>query len=134
MKCPYCAGNTKVLDKRENKEGITRRRRECLKCSKRFTTYERIENRLVVVKKDQRREPFNHEKLKRGIIKACEKRPISQDKIDKIVVNIEAKLREYKKNEISSKIIGELIISKLKKLDQVAYVRFASVYREFPDL
>jgi len=134
MRCVYCFGKTRVLDKRESKENAIRRRRECTKCKKRFTTYERIETRMMVIKKDGRREPFNREKIKAGIEKACEKRPISQDKVEKIVVEIEAVLRSYHKPEVSSKIIGNLIIKKLKKLDNIAYIRFASVYKEFDDV
>jgi transcriptional repressor NrdR len=133
MKCPYCLTNTKVLDKRESKDA-TRRRRECLKCKKRFTTYERIETHLVVIKKDGRREPYIRDKIKNGILKACEKRPISQEKIDKCVSEIEEQIKNLGKNEIQSKIIGETIIKKLKKLDKIAYIRFASVYLEFKDV
>ncbi|MEM2933180.1 MAG: transcriptional regulator NrdR [Candidatus Pacearchaeota archaeon] len=132
MICPYCSGNTKVLDKRDT-EDVTRRRRECLKCGKRFTTYERIETNVRVIKKDNRREPFDREKLLIGIMKACEKRPISQDTIEKAVAEIEAKIRGYGP-EIPSRVIGELVMKKLKKLDKVAYIRFASVYREFEDI
>lgn len=135
MRCPYCESETRVVDKRESSEFITRRRRECLKCKKRFTTYERIESKnIMVLKKDKRREPFNRDKLKSGILRACEKRPVSLDEIEKIVNEIEARLREEGKNEISSKFIGELIMKKLKKLDKVAYIRFASVYRDFKDV
>lgn len=137
MKCPFCGNTeTKVLDKRETGDlEVTRRRRECLKCRKRFTTYERIETiGLFVVKKDGRREQFNLEKLKNGILKACEKRPISMEKIEQTVYSIEAELKAKNKKEIQSKEIGELIMKKLKKLDKVAYIRFASVYREFQDL
>ena len=133
MKCPFCSAETKVIDKRDT-EDITRRRRECLnsKCKKRFTTYERAEINLMVIKKDKRREPFNREKLKTGMIKACEKRPVSQENIEKVINEIEAKLRAY--DEIESKMIGSLVMKKLKKLDKIAYVRFASVYREFEDI
>ena len=137
MKCPFCGNSeTKVLDKRETEDlEVTRRRRECLKCKKRFTTYERTETiDLFVVKKDSRRENFTREKLKNGILKACEKRPISMEKIEQTVDSIEAELKAKKKKEIQSKEIGELIMRKLKKLDKVAYIRFASVYREFQDL
>ncbi|MBS3073407.1 transcriptional regulator NrdR [Candidatus Pacearchaeota archaeon] len=135
MRCPYCEGETRVIDKRESSEFITRRRRECLKCKKRFTTYERIESKnIMILKKDKRREPFNRDKLKSGIIRACEKRPVSLDEIEKVVNEIEARLREEGTNEISSKFIGELIMKKLKKLDKVAYIRFASVYRDFKDV
>lgn len=134
MKCPFCSSDTKVVDKRDA-EDATRRRRECLnaRCKKRFTTYERAEINLIVIKKDKRREPFNREKLKIGMIKACEKRPISQEQIEKAINEIETKLRSYG-NEVESKAIGELMIRKLKKIDKIAYVRFASVYREFEDI
>lgn len=134
MKCPYCFNETKVLDKRDAQD-ITRRRRECLnkKCKKRFTTYERIETNVRVIKKDKRREPFSREKLVAGIIKACEKRPISQETIEKTINEIEAKIRAYGP-EVPSKFIGELVMKHLKKLDKVAYIRFASVYREFQDM
>ncbi|MFH0936594.1 MAG: transcriptional regulator NrdR [Candidatus Woesearchaeota archaeon] len=137
MRCPYCSSlKTQVVDKREsgNNSEITRRRRECLKCKKRFTTYERLEStNLIVIKKDKRREPFNHEKLKNGLIRACEKRPISSNKIEEITDKIENKLRDKKTKEISSKLIGKLVMDELKKLDKVAYIRFASVYQEFHD-
>jgi len=137
MKCPFCSNKeTKVLDKRETEDlQATRRRRECLKCRKRFTTYERIETiNLFVVKKDGRRESFNIDKVKNGILKACEKRPISIEKVEKCVNSIEAELKSNKDKEVPGKKIGELIMKKLKKLDKVAYIRFASVYREFEDL
>ncbi len=137
MKCPYCSSiETRVLDKRETTDQqITRRRRECLRCGKRFTTYERIEMPdIVVIKKDKRREHFNREKLKTGIVKACSKRPISMDTIENIVDDIERKLRQYRKNEIKSSLIGEMVIKKLRSLDKVAYIRFASVYRDFDDI
>jgi transcriptional repressor NrdR len=137
MRCPFCRNpETKVLDKRETEDlQVTRRRRECLKCKKRFTTYERTETLdLFVVKKDGRREQFNSEKLKNGILKACEKRPISIEEIERTIDSIEAELKAKNKKEILSKEIGELIMRKLKKLDKVAYIRFASVYREFQDL
>ncbi|MCX8147408.1 MAG: transcriptional regulator NrdR [Candidatus Woesearchaeota archaeon] len=136
MRCPYCSSEeTRVLDKRESIPGIVRRRRECLKCQKRFTTYEKIEALdLYVIKKDGRREPFNREKLMNGILKACEKRPISHDTIEKTVSSIEAELLNKKKKEVSSREIGEMVMKMLKKLDKVAYIRFASVYREFKDL
>ena len=137
MKCPFCGNDeTKVLDKRETEDlEVTRRRRECLKCKKRFTTYERIETiDLFVVKKNGDREHFNIEKIKNGIIKACEKRPISIEEVEKTISNIEAELKEKNKKEILSKEIGELVMRKLKKLDKVAYIRFASVYRDFQDL
>lgn len=136
MKCPYCnSEDTKVVDKRETeKHGVTRRRRECLKCKKRFTTYERIEIDLMVLKKDNRREQFDREKLKRGILRACEKRPISQNIIEKTLEDIEASLRKLKTNEVGSSVIGEKVMKKLKSLDKIAYIRFASVYRDFQDL
>jgi len=125
---------TKVIDKR-NVNDLTRRRRECLKCKKRFTTYERVEDfDLMIVKKDGRRESFDREKLKSGILKACEKRFVSADKISKMIDEIETKLRSHDKTEIPSKIIGELVMNKLKQLDKVAYIRFASVYRDFKDV
>jgi transcriptional repressor NrdR len=134
MRCPYCNSDTKVLDKRDV-EALTRRRRECLnlKCSKRFTTYERVETNLRIVKKDKRRETFNREKLKMGLTKACEKRPVSHEQIEKAVCEIEARLRSCG-DEIPSKFVGELVMRKLKSLDKVAYIRFASVYRDFQDI
>lgn len=136
MKCPYCnEKESKVVDKRASPLNMIRRRRECLKCKKRFTTYERIENiDIIVVKKDGRRESFEREKLKKGILKACEKRPISIEKIDNTVNDIEIRLRSLKGKEVRSKIIGEFVMKALKKLDKVAYIRFASVYREFKDI
>lgn len=136
MHCPYCLNSdTKVLDKRDSGTEATRRRRECLSCSKRFTTYERVENvELSVIKKDEKRENFDRNKILSGMLKACEKRPISREKIEKIVNDIEAELRNLESTEIKSKKIGELVIRKLKKLDKVAYIRFASVYKAFADL
>ncbi len=135
MKCIFCSGETKVTDKRDS-DGETRRRRECLKCKKRFTTYERIEEpNFIVVKKDKSREPFSREKLKSGILKACEKRPIETEKIDNLINEIEMKIRDQiKGKEVESKIIGEIVIKALKKVDKVAYIRFASVYHDFQDL
>ena len=134
MKCIFCSSkNTKVTDKRESPDG-TRRRRECLKCKKRFTTYERPEKKeIIVVKKDGRREPFLTEKLKVGLTKACVKRPIPIKDIDKIVEEIEEKLRKRGK-EVKSAMIGDMVINRLKKLDKIAYIRFASVYRDFKDI
>jgi len=133
MKCIFCGSDTKVTDKRESPEG-TRRRRECLKCKKRFTTYEKPERKqIIIIKKDKRREAFSIEKIKSGIIKACEKRPISIEKIDKIIENIEEKLRK-KGKEVRSEDIGKMVMNKLKKLDKVAYIRFASVYKDFKDI
>jgi len=135
MKCIFCShSETKVIDSRES-EDITRRRRECLKCEKRFTTYERPEAiQVYVIKKDNSREPFNREKLRKGIIRACEKRPIPIEKIDSIINKVEAKLRTLNANEVHSKSLGEEVAKHLKQLDKVAYIRFASVYREFADL
>jgi len=135
MKCPYCGNiETRVTDKRDSgDEGTTRRRRECLKCNRRFTTYERPEIEIIVIKKDMRRENYNRDKLMTGIVRACEKRPVSREKIEKIINEIEERLRK-KGKEIKSKMIGELVIKALKKLDKVAYIRFASVYRDFQDI
>lgn len=137
MICPFCSNDfTRVIDKRESPNGkSTRRRRECQKCARRFTTFERVETLdLLVVKKDGKREAFDTLKIRSGIIKACQKRPVSADKIEKIIDEIESEVRKESIGEISSKKIGELVTRKLKKLDQVAYIRFASVYRQFADL
>ncbi len=137
MKCPFCGYlKDRVIDSRESENGLfIRRRRVCLKCKERYTTYEEIELKpLIVVKKDGRREKFSREKLLTGIQKACEKRPVSMDKINKIVEDIEGILRQKYENEGSSKEIGNLVIKKLKKLDKIAYIRFASVYQEFNDI
>ncbi|MEA2071639.1 MAG: anaerobic ribonucleoside-triphosphate reductase [Asgard group archaeon] len=137
MKCPYCQSpNTRVIDTRDSHDmKVNRRRRECLQCHKRFTTYERVEDvKLTIVKKDKRREPFDREKVKKGIIKACEKRPVSLEEIDEMVDEIESELRQMDEIEIEASIIGELVMEKLKELDEVAYIRFASVYRRFTDL
>ncbi|MBI2632543.1 transcriptional repressor NrdR [Candidatus Pacearchaeota archaeon] len=137
MRCPYCLhAETKVVDKRDsNEEGITKRRRECLKCGKRFNTLERLEIvGLRVIKKDGRREAFDKEKLKRGILKACEKRPISTETIEKMLLNVQEKLRKMGKKEVKSEVIGELVSKELKKVDKVAYIRFSSVYRDFRDV
>ena len=137
MKCPYCNyEETQVIDTRETENlETTRRRRECLKCNKRFTTYERVEEaEIIVVKKDGKRERFERQKLTNGILKACEKRNIPLDKIEKLVDDVESDLRKRDSVEVESKVIGEIAMKKLKKLDKVAYVRFASVYREFEDL
>ena len=137
MKCPYCHHkDTRVLDSREsNEETAIRRRRECQKCERRFTTYERLEtSNIIIIKKDGRREQFDREKLKKGILKACEKRPVPMEKIDKVIDDIEAKLITSGNSEVKSKFVGELLMRHLKRLDKVAYIRFASVYREFADL
>jgi len=133
MKCIYCGSDTHVTDKRESPEG-TRRRRECLKCKKRFTTYEKSEHGdIIVVKKDGRREGFSREKIRNGIIKACEKRPIETKKIDEVVEEIEDSLRK-RGREVKTEVIGKMVMNKLKKLDDIAYIRFASVYMNFKDL
>lgn len=136
MKCPYCShADLEVLETREADESATRRRRVCRKCEKRFTTYERIENiDLAVIKKDNRREAFNREKLKQGIVKATEKRPISLDLVNQVVDEIEKELRLKETVEISSKTIGNLVLKKLKRIDKVAYIRFASVYLDFEEI
>ncbi|MCF7916989.1 MAG: transcriptional regulator NrdR [Candidatus Omnitrophica bacterium] len=137
MKCPYCNFNEdKVVDSRLTSEGSAiRRRRECNSCGRRFTTYEYVEKTpLMVVKKDGRREPFNQQKVLDGLIKACEKRAISVEKLEKIVSEIEIKLQKKFEQEVDSNHIGELVMEKLSKIDDVAYVRFASVYRQFKDI
>jgi transcriptional repressor NrdR len=137
MHCPYCLHKeTKVVDSRDIDEGKTiRRRRQCLKCKRRFTTYERIEPvNLLVVKADGTREFYDRNKILTGVLKACEKRPISQERIEKLVNKIELKLQSSFKKEVTSKKIGQLVISQLKRLDKVAYIRFASVYKSFGDI
>jgi len=137
MKCPYCTIiNNKVIDSRLSKDGrMIRRRRECLDCGRRFTTYEKLEDVLpMVVKKDGRREPFNREKIISGIRLACQKLPISMTKIEDFVDSLELHFQELGKKEVDSSQIGEKVISKLKEWDEVAYVRFASVYRQFKDI
>jgi transcriptional repressor NrdR len=137
MKCPFCGhAENKVIDSRISKDGkAVRRRRECLGCGKRFTTYEYVEDILpMVVKKDGRREQFDRQKILSGIKKACEKRPISMESIDKLVENVEQACQEVQAEEISSTLIGEKIMNELKMFDGVAYVRFASVYRQFRDV
>ena len=137
MKCPFCGhAENKVIDSRISKDGkAVRRRRECLCCGKRFTTYEYVEDILpMVVKKDGRREQFDRQKILSGIKKACEKRPISMEAIDKLVENVEQACQEVQAEEISSTLIGEKIMNELKMFDGVAYVRFASVYRQFRDV
>lgn len=137
MKCPYCGfSESKVIDSRPTEEGSAiRRRRECLKCNKRFTTYEKLESlSLVVIKKDMSRQQYNREKVLKGIITACEKRPISLAQMEKIADDIESNLLQTMTREIESRMIGELVMEKLKELDEVAYVRFASVYKRFDDI
>jgi len=135
MLCPYCnSPETKVTDKRDS-QAITRRRRECLKCGKRFTTYERIELDLNVIKKDGRREKFNPDKLRVGIEKAFEKRPIKTEEIERVVDEIESRIyRIAKDKDITTAKIGQIVMDGLKKKDKIAYIRFASVYREFADI
>ncbi len=137
MICPFCGfEKTSVVDKREGTGGkTTRRRRTCLKCGRRFTTFERVETLdLLVIKKDGKREIFDRSKLRSGIIKSCEKRPVSAQDIEKLIDEVESELRKDGKDEVLSKRVGELVIRKLKKLDEIAYIRFASVYRQFADL
>jgi transcriptional repressor NrdR len=137
MRCSYCGFlESKVIDSRESKKGISiRRRRECLSCKRRFTTYEKIEEiPYMVVKKDGSRQPFDTQKLLRGMMKACEKRPIQISQLEEIVEEIESLLQERPDKEIGVAEIGQLVMDRLKELDKVAYVRFASVYREFGDV
>jgi transcriptional repressor NrdR len=136
MKCPFCGHEeNKVVDSRPVQEGrAVRRRRECLDCSERFTTYEYVEAvTLTVLKSDERREPFDRQKVVQGIKLACNKRPVSIKKIESMVAEIEASLSELSKSEVTSKYVGELVMEKLKEVDEIAYVRFASVYRKFAD-
>ena len=137
MRCQYCGYlDSKVIDSRPTEEGSAiRRRRECLRCGRRFTTYEKIETSIVmVVKKDMRREVFAPEKIKSGLLHACQKRPVSMKDIDGIVEKVEIAVYSSGEDEFSSRRIGELVMEELKKLDEVAYVRFASVYRQFTDV
>lgn len=137
MRCPFCRNvEDKVIDSRMSVEGLSiRRRRECLKCGKRFTTYEYVEEApLMVVKRDGTRKRFDRDKIKTGIIKACEKRPVSMDKIEQIVEEIEREIQKKAEKEIMSTAIGNMVMAKLYDLDEVAYVRFASVYRRFKDV
>ncbi len=137
MKCPFCEHtDTKVIDSRHTEDGhAIRRRRECEKCNKRFTTYEKIEEVvMMVIKKDGSRETFDRNKVMGGIVKACEKRPVPVSEMEKIVDEIERGLNNMMEKEVSSTFIGELIMDKLKDIDEVAYVRFASVYRQFTDI
>ena len=137
MKCPFCGyEESKVIDSRPTDEGEKiRRRRECISCTKRFTTYEIIETvPIVVVKKDKSRQAFDRVKLFNGMLRACEKRPVSIDQIEKVVTDIETELQNSLDREVTSVHIGELVMDKLKGLDEVAYVRFASVYRQFKDI
>ena len=137
MKCPFCSNlDSKVIDSRPTDEGTKiRRRRECTNCGQRFTTYEIVESvPLIVIKKDNSREPFDRDKLFKGIMAACERRPVSAKKMEEVVSNIESKLQNSLEREVHSTQIGELVMESLKKLDEVAYVRFASVYRHFSDI
>ena len=137
MKCPYCSfSESKVIDSRPTEESSAiRRRRECLKCGKRFTTYEKLESiSLMVIKKDQSRQPYNREKVLKGIITACEKRPISLAQMETIADDIESELYQSMEREIDTTTIGEKVMDRLKNLDEVAYVRFASVYKRFDDI
>lgn len=137
MQCPFCSHlEDKVVDSRLSKEGeVIRRRRECLHCQRRYTTYERVEEIFpMVVKKDGRREPFDRQKIFSGLKKACEKRPVSIDLLESVVTRIEKKIQEMGETEIESRVVGEEVMRQLHELDPVAYVRFASVYREFKDI
>lgn len=137
MKCPFCGHpDSRVLDSRPTLDGTAiRRRRECIECGARFTTYERYELLpIIVVKKDGRRETFDRSKLLNGVLKACEKRPISYETLEKLVEEVELALQKQGSTEIPSKLIGELVMSKLRQIDQVAYVRFASVYKDFREI
>lgn len=137
MRCPYCSHEEdKVVDSRTSKEGrAVRRRRECLNCTRRFTTYEYVENiSLTIIKNDQRREPYERQKLMSGLTSACKKRPVSVKKIESIVDKIENQIEKMSKNEVPSSEIGKMVMTELYSLDEVAYVRFASVYRKFKDI
>lgn len=137
MRCPFCtADDTRVLDSRDSAEGaVIRRRRECEQCKRRFTTYERVEElNPLVVKKDGRREAFDRDKLLQGLKKACEKRPVSVDQLEQLILDLERKLQELGEKEVPSAAIGEMVMQRLPQLDEVAYVRFASVYRSFRDI
>ena len=137
MKCPFCGyEESKVIDSRPTDEGERiRRRRECLQCARRFTTYEIIESLpIIVIKKDKTRQSFSREKILNGMIRACEKRPVAMETIEKAIDDIEAEIQNSLDREVTSDKIGELVMSKLKEIDEVAYVRFASVYREFRDI
>lgn len=137
MKCPFCSyEEQKVIDSRPVEESNSiRRRRECLKCQKRFTTYEKVENvNIIVIKKDKTREDFDREKLLGGLLRACQKRPVSLKQLETIVNDIEAQISNSLDREVTSQYIGELVMAKLKDIDEVSYVRFASVYRQFKDI
>lgn len=137
MKCPYCNNSdTEVVETRDSEDlGTTRRRRECNKCTKRFTTYERVENvSLIVIKKDGRKEQFDREKLKHGLLKACEKTLVGIEDIEKVVDEVERELRGFDSVEVESKKIGQMVANRIKKIDKIAYIRFASVFRRFVDV
>ena len=137
MRCPFCAhGEDRVLDSRESKEGdVTRRRRQCLNCERRFTTYERIDEiPYMVIKKDGRREKFDRQKVLAGLLKACEKRPISMSRLAELVDEVESKIADSPERELATTEVGELLMRRLSGIDKVAYVRFASVYRDFQDV
>lgn len=136
MKCPFCGkDNTKVIDSRPTDDSSIRRRRQCDECGKRFTTYEKIESMpLIVIKKDNNREPYDREKIVAGIVRSCHKRPISMTRINDMVDDIEGQIFNMGEKEIPTTTIGSIVMDKLKDLDEVAYVRFASVYREFKDV
>lgn len=136
MKCPYCGKeNTRVIDSRPTDDSSIRRRRQCDECGKRFTTYEKVETLpLIVVKKDNNREPYDREKIVAGIVRSCHKRPISMKQINDMVDGIEGQIFNMEEKEIPTTTIGSIVMDKLKDLDEVAYVRFASVYREFKDV
>jgi len=137
LRCPFCGfEESKVIDSRPTDEGVSiRRRRECLKCSKRFTTYEKIETiPLMVIKKDKTRQAFDREKLLNGLLRACEKRPVSLHDLEKIADEIESIIYNSLEREVTSQQIGEMVMSRLKEIDEVSYVRFASVYRQFRDI
>jgi transcriptional repressor NrdR len=137
MKCPFCSHTEdKVIDSRSTSEDLAiRRRRECLACSKRFTTYEYVEKiPLMVIKKDGRREPFNKNKVLEGLVRACQKRPVGMDQLESLIEEVEKEIQKKYDREIDAKIIGQMVVERLSKLDDVAYVRFASVYRQFKDV
>ena len=137
MKCPYCQSeNTKVIDKRDVEDvGTTRRRRECLKCGKRFTTYERVEKiDLKVVKKDGRVEDYAREKIKKGVTKSVEKRPPTEEQVEELIDEVEQKLLNRQSKQISSSDIGQMVLTRLRKMDKIAYLRFASVFLEFENI
>jgi transcriptional repressor NrdR len=137
MKCPFCGSlDSKVVDKRETEGDVaTRRRRECISCGKRYTTYERLEaTSLTIVKKEGAKEPFDRDKIISGLVTACQKRPVSREAIEKIADEVEAELKAMDATEIETKKIGALVIKRLRKLDKIAYVRFASVYKDFKDI